>query len=193
MLNIHFQELNTPRLRLRRLCMEDLPFYYRLAGSEKVCRYMLWKPHASIEESAASIQKVLRRYETGDSCRWAIAMADTNELIGIIDLLPRDISNGICSFAYMLAESFWNQGYGTEALNAVVDFAFRECGVQILEADHFADNSASGAVMAKAGMVYQRTIFAKYEKDGRKYDAHVYCLPRTHWQKCSKESAIDNS
>ena len=194
MLRLHFRELYTPRLQLRKLTMEDTPvFFSRLGSSKSVTRYMLWKPHASIEESAASIQKALKRYETGDSFRWAITLKNTGELMGIIDLIPRDIPNGVCSFAYMLAESFWNQGYGTEALNAVIDFAFRDWGAEMIQADHFAENGASGTVMGKAGMVYRHTLAGKYEKGGHIHDAHVYCITRHQWQIRSKESHSDNS
>ena len=195
MLHLHFQELVTPQLRLRRLGAEDVPvFYSRLASSQNVTKSMLWKPHASLEESAASIQKALRRLEAGESCRWAITLKTTGALIGIIDLLPRDIPKGICSFAYMLAESHWNRGYGTEAMKAVTDFGFAQCGVLLFEADHFADNPASGAVMRKAGMVYCETIPEKYEKNGVRHDAHVYRMTRSDWQMRSKENAFsDNS
>lgn len=194
MLSLHFQELNTKRLWLRKLMPDDIPtFYESLGSSEAVTRYMLWKPHRSVEESVQSIQKAIRRYETGESFRWAIISKDNNELIGIIDLLPRDIPHGVCSFAYMLAEPFWNQGYGTEALSAVIDFAFRDWGAEMIQADHFAENGASGAVMRKAGMVFRHTLAGKYEKDGQIHDSHVYCITRHQWQMRSKESHSDNS
>lgn len=182
MLNIHFQELNTPRLTLRRLTMEDLPLYYeRLGSSETVTRHMLWKPHTCIDESVASIQKAIHRYETGESCRWAIAVKQSNEMAGIIDLIPVDSEKGICTFAYMLGQDFWGKGFGTEAVKAVLDYAFARCGAEEVTADHFAENTASGAVMKKAGMLLQDIIPQKYEKGGRFHDAHQYRITRTQW------------
>ena len=195
MLNIHFRELNTPRLRLRRLTTEDLPLYYeRLASSEEVTRYMLWKPHRSIEESSASIQKALHRYETGESCRWVITKKPDASLIGIIDLMPLNKNDDVCTFAYMLAKAFWGNGYGTEAVKAVIDHAFSECGVQRIQADYFADNPASGAVMHKAGMQFLYTVPHKYEKYEKQHDACVCSITLDHWLKFRKEtSSSDNS
>ena len=182
MANFQVREITTPRLHLRKLQMEDLPHYYkRIASSETVTRYMLWKPHTALEESAASIRKVLSRYETGESFRWVIALKSSDELIGIIDLLPRDTDNRIWSFAYMLSEDFWNRGYCTEALKAVIDFAFQHWNAAQIRADHFADNPASGAVMKKAGMYYQYTEEKKYEKNGVLHDALHYCLTWEQW------------
>ena len=187
MANIQIQEITTPRLHLRRLMEADAPaFYEKLASSIVVTQYMLWQPHASIEDSVASIQKAQRGYEDGTSCRWAIDLKDTEGLIGMIALLPRDVSQGVYSFAYMLAEDVWNQGYGTEALKAVMAFAFQECYAQCIVADHFAKNPASGAVMKKVGMEYHETIPGKYEKHGVRHDAIEYTFSRSQWQESTK-------
>ena len=134
-----------------------------------------------MEESAASIRKTLAQYETGESLRWAIALADSDELIGIIDLLGFSAGTKSCSFAYMLAEEFWNRGYGTEAASAVFSFAFETLGIDTITADHFAGNPASGAVMKKLGMVYLETQSGKYEKNGILHDAPLYRITKKEW------------
>lgn len=177
-----FEELSTSRLQLRRLEMEDVPvFFQRLGGNHNVTKYMLWIPHKDISESEASIQKALQRYESGQFYRWAICSKESPSLIGIIDLLGFDTNANTCSFAYMLGEDFWGMGYGTEALCAVLDFAFTQLQVDAVIAEHFADNPASGAVMRKAGMAFQQTIPGKYEKNGFQYDAIQYKLSRQQW------------
>lgn len=175
--------LETPRLRLRKLTREDVPLYFsRLWSSEAVARYMLWEPHKTLEESTASLEAVLKRYETGESCRFCIAMKENDDLIGIIDLLRFDEETKSCSFAYMLGEDFWGKGYGTEALKAVIRFAFESLQLKSITADHMAANPASGAVMQKAGMVFSHVTPGKYEKNGQSQDAWVYTITRQQWQ-----------
>lgn len=176
--------LRTPRLVLRKLEQKDLPFYYqRLFSNPKVAQYMLWEPHTEISQSAAALEKVLKRYDAGTCCRWAIALNQDDSLIGILELLRFDPVDNTCSFAYMLGEDFWGQGYGTESLEAAFHFAFAELGVSAIAADHFAENAASGAVMRKAGMRYLRTVPGKYEKQGIFHDAMEYRVTREEWQK----------
>ena len=142
-----FEHVETQRLILRDIRMEDLLEYYeRLYGDGDVCRYLLFDPHQDISESMASIEKTLARYEAGNCYRWGIALRDTEELIGIIDLLGFDEEKNTCSFAYMIAQDFWGKGYGTEALKAVLDFAFTALEVKQVVVDHFSTNPASGAV-----------------------------------------------
>lgn len=179
---VQFEELNTPRLHLRRIRLEDAENYYeRLGSSKEVTKYMLFQPHREISDSIASIEKNLRRYETGRNYRWVIARKETDELMGVIDLLGFNEETSTCSFAYMLGEDFWGRGYGTEALKAVFSFAFEKMEMERIEADHFAENTASGAVMRKVGMEYVGTILKKYEKDGIFHDAPQYAITRTQW------------
>jgi len=184
MLFPEFQELQTSRLRLRKMNREDVAHYYtRLAGSEAVTRYMLFQPHKSVEESSAGVEKWLARYEAGKCYHWVIALKETGELIGVIDLLRIDEQTQSASFAYMLAEAFWGHGYGSEALRAVLEFGFREMKLEYVEADHMEENGASGAVMRKCGMQYQYTEPGKYEKNGRMHNAPVYRITRQEWMK----------
>ena len=179
--------LRTPRLVLRKLERTDLPLYYqRLFSSPKVARYMLWQPHTEIAQSAAALEAVLTRYEAGTCCRWAITLNQDDSLIGILELLRFEESTHTCSFAYMLGEDFWGQGYATEALEAAFRFAFTKLGVSAIEADHFVENAASGVVMRKAGMQYLRTIPGKYEKQGILHDAMEYRITAEEWQEKSR-------
>ena len=133
--------------------MEDVYEYYeRLFGDADVSRFMLFAPHQDIGESLESLQRKLDKYAEGNFYCWGITEKGEDGLIGLIELLRFDEETGGCSFAYMLGESFWGQGYGTEALTAAFDFAFSRMDVRSITADHMAQNPASGRVMEKAGM-----------------------------------------
>ena len=168
------QNLETPRLILRRIRMSDLDQYYRLYSDCAMCRYMTFDPHETIGQSTASLEKVLARYEQGRCYRWGIALKEDDTLIGVIELLRFDELANSCSFAYMLGSWIWNRGYGTEALKAAVAFAFEQMDITWVRVDHMSANTASGAVMRKVGMTHTGTITDKYSKHGTAYDAEAY-------------------
>ena len=175
--------LESERLVLRKVVWEDAESYYRhLGSSEAVTRGMLWNPHQDISESVASVEKTLRRYAEGRCYRWAITEKGKNELIGIIELLRFDEADCSCSFAYMLGEDFWGKGYGTEVLKNVFRFAFEEMGVEVIRADHFEDNPASGACMRKAGMTRVGREEGKYLKNGVHHHAVLYEIRKEAWE-----------
>jgi len=172
---VNISELESKRLDLRKVRREDAEAYFRnLGSSEAVTRGMLWNPHVDLSESVASIEKTLRRYGEGRCYRWAVTEKGCDELIGIIELLRFDESDRSCSFAYMLSPKVWGKGYGTEVLKTVFRFAFEEMGVEVIRADHFADNPASGRAMEKAGMTRVGQETGKYVKNGIAHDAVLY-------------------
>ena len=176
-------DIKTERLILRKMRLADAKDYYeRLSSREAVTRYMLFNPHADFSESVESVQKVLQRYKTGRCYRWAIALQEDDSLIGIVELLRFDEEQNTCSFAYMIGDDFWGNGYGTETLKATFSFAFGEMELAAVEADHMAANPASGRAMQKAGMSYVRTEKGKYQKNGVTYDAPVYRITAEDWK-----------
>ena len=178
-----FRELHTDRLLLRALTAADADAYYsRLGSSSAGTKYMLFQPHRDRSEAVSSIRRTLQRYAEGRCYRWGITLQEDAALVGIVDLLAFDPQQSTCSFAYMLGEAYWSKGYCTEALRAVLDFAFSEMKMTAIAADHFAENPASGAVMRKAGMQYIRTIPGKYEKNGIRHDALEYRITLEEWK-----------
>ena len=172
---VPFHNIETERLILRDIRMEDIQEYYeRLYGDGDVCRYLLFDPHQDIGESLQSIEEILQHYEKGNFYRWGITEKGDGSLIGIIGLVRIDEEKSECSFAYLLGCDYWGKGYGTEVVKAVFRFAFEELEMKRIVADHMAENPASGAVMRKAGMVHIGTEKAKYEKQARTHDAEVY-------------------
>lgn len=172
---VEFHPLETERLLLRKLQMEDIYEYYeRLYGDADVSEYMLFDPHQDIAESLESLQQKLDRYDQGNFYCWGITLKEEEGLIGLIQLLRFNEKTQTCSFVYMLGCQYWNKGYGTEMLKAVIQFAFEELEVERITADHMTKNPASGKVMAKAGMQHIGTEKGKYEKLGILWDAEVY-------------------
>lgn len=173
-----FTEINTSRLKLRELRLSDVESFYEFAKDLRVSKYMNWVPHSYVRDSINSIGKSISSYGEGKYYRWGIALKDNDALIGIIQLLSFDEKRNSCSFAYMLNYDYWGNGYGTEALSAVIRFAFENMSVDAIEAEIYSDNIASAKVLEKCGMVYTQTIKGKYEKNGALHNADRYVMTR---------------
>lgn len=61
------------------------------------------------------------------------------------------IADGEAEIGYCIGKPFWNQGYCTEALRAMIEYSFSTKGFLTLWADHFVDNPSSERVMNKCG------------------------------------------
>lgn len=179
MIYASLETLETPRLRLRRQSLADAALHHqRLAGDPAVAAGMLWDAQPDPDVTRAGLERKLAGYETGRLYRWAIALRETDELIGVIELVGIDETRETSSFAYMLGRGFWGCGYAAEALTAVLDFAFTRMGLACVEADHFAGNPASGRAMEKAGLRRVGVLPGKYQKHGAAHDAVLYAVTR---------------
>ena len=77
-------------------------------------------------------------------------------------------------------DEWWGKGFTTEALQAVVDFWFRQVGGTFLTCCHAVQNPASGRVMEKAGFVYHHNdVYHKF--DGTPVECRCYLLTKEHY------------
>ena len=61
---------------------------------------------------------------------------------------------GIVEIGYEIAAEYWNQGYATEAAQAMIDYAFAQPEVQAVMAHTLAEKNASNGVLQKVGMQF---------------------------------------
>ncbi len=151
--------IETDRLILRRAAMEDAEAMHRnWTGDDEVTKYLTWPTHASVEVTKGFIQYLLSSYEDPKNYGWVIALKDESpEPIGMISVVDMNESADSVHIGYCMGKRWWGRGIMTEALGAVIDFAFNTLGAQRVDARHDPRNPASGAVMRKCGMVYEGT------------------------------------
>ena len=66
-----------------------------------------------------------------------------------------------------------------EALRAVLAHGFDVVGLHRIEAQHFKENPASGAVMRKAGMTHEGRLRGVVFRDGVPRDNELYAMLRS--------------
>lgn len=85
-------------------------------------------------------------------CLWIMKSKLTSETIGSLDFKGLN-SNGMVEIGYGTEPKFQHQGYMTEAVKTLVDWAIKQPGVQRIEAETEADNFYSQRVLEKNGFV----------------------------------------
>lgn len=115
--------LETPRLRLRRLTPDDIPFIATMRGDPEVMRF--WPRPETHAESAAWLHKQRDRYERDGIGQWLVTRGETGEPVGVTGLMRIDVEGvSEVEVGYMIHRPFWRQGYASEAAAAARDFAF---------------------------------------------------------------------
>ncbi len=171
--------LETARLRLRPFTDGDAGQVRLLAGDAAVARGSILIPHPYPPGLAERwIATHASQWQQGHGVYYAITQQSYGILIGSISLHleeRRQASGAICytgTMGYWLGQLYWGAGLMTEAAQALLAFAFLELGIDRIEACHGADNPASGRVMEKCGLLFEKERQdARYRQPLREYAA----------------------
>ena len=168
--------INTRRLILRKLTMRDANDMFIYSRNPEVARHVLWDAHLTPGNSKSYIRHILRKYRAGEPASWGIEHREHRRLIGTIGYMWYQPDNNAAELGYSLNQLYWNRGYMTEALSAVIAHSFNVLFINRLEAQHEITNPASGAVMRKAGMTLEGTLRQRLFNKGRYVDVALYAI-----------------
>ena len=169
--------LETERMILRPVRMEDAEdIYERWTSDDRVSKYVRWSTHKSVLDTKEWLKEEVAGIDGDKSYQWGFTLKDTGYLFGSGGIFINKDKN-VYELGYNIMHDFWGQGYTTEAVKEIINFAFKELGITELVACHAVDNPASGAVMMKCGFVYEGEHEIHQKFDGSEtYDTKVYKL-----------------
>ena len=181
-------KLETGRLILRPLKNSDVGAIVKNISNINVSKWLLVVPHPYTEKDALWwINKTLKDWGEKDLTEYnfGIELKSVGEIIGGIGLDQIDKFQGIGSVGYWLGQEYWRKGYGSEALERVLDFAFNELKLRRVNAEIFAGNPSSGKLLEKFGAkkegIQRRANICK--ADNKVKDAFIYGLLQEEYKK----------
>jgi ribosomal-protein-alanine N-acetyltransferase len=151
--------LSTDRLFLRVPRMEDARTIFEgWAQDPEVVRYLIWRPHKSIDETEEFVSSSILAWENQMHFPYMITLKAGGETIGMMDarIHPPEMEIG-----YGLARAHWGKGYMPKAASAVIDWAFQQPSIYRVCATTDLENVASQRVLEKVGML-REGILRKY-------------------------------
>ena len=131
--------VETPRLLLRALRVDDAAVVQSWASVPANVRYMEWGPNTA-EETLVFLASAKPGRDFG------VVLKASGELIGSCGVYP-DEANDTGSLGWILHMDHWGQGYGTEVAKALLKHGFETLRLRRIVAICDADNHASYRVM----------------------------------------------
>ena len=173
--------IETERLLLEPLETSRLEEFVALAADPETMRY--WSAGGPFTRDVAEQNfeaALARNRDYGFGRRW-IVVKDTGAGLGFTETKYfgdscEEVSPEEVEIGWMLRRAVWGRGYATEAGRAVRDEAFERLGLADIVAVHHPANVASGRVMEKLGMAFERDVATT---DG--WPFRLYRLTRVDW------------
>ena len=167
--------LETERLILRELSLNDLDSFYQYAKKPNIGPNAGWAPHQSIEESLKILKMMIHEDEV-----WCITLKSSKRMIGTIGLHVRNFDNAIANrkeIGYVLDDTYWGQGLMVEAVLEVLMFAFYDLELDEVVCGHVIGNTQSKRVIEKTGFIYTHQE-ERDHYDGTKVNIMMYRIKK---------------
>jgi RimJ/RimL family protein N-acetyltransferase len=143
--------LQTDRLALREMSLEDLDFVAAMLADHQVMRF--YPKCYTREESASWVARQIERYARDGHGLWLVLERESGEPVGQVGLTLQDV-NGVLQpeVGYLVHHPFWRRGFAAEAAAATRDHAFVGLGLPRVVSLIRPENLPSQAVARRIGM-----------------------------------------
>ena len=151
------------------------------AGDAEVGHFLGAKTPMSRAGAERFATKLFSRTEE-NSYGYSICLLGTDQSIGTVFLRDVDKVNGSGIVGIFIGDRrYLGQGYGTDALNALVDFGFGELRLERIELEVFDYNTRAIRSYEKAGFQTDAVLRHSRFHRGAHHDVHLMSILRSDW------------
>lgn len=147
--------LSTPRLVLRCVHIEDVEMIWSATRYEGFNDGLAWPAPKHRKELIASTARCVTAWSQEDDYHFTIVEKKSQCPIGQVGFRRRGPTEN-WNLGYWVHPQFCQQGYATEAAQAVIDFGFEHLAVSTIVTSHATWNLASQKIIEKLGFEFVR-------------------------------------
>jgi diamine N-acetyltransferase len=126
--------------------------------------------------------------------RWffVICRLEDGRAVGSIDLHALDLTNGGAGLGILIGDpADTSQGYGSDAIRALLDFGFGELRLERIWLDVYEDNARGRHVYERIGFSPEAILRRGVFRQGRYVDVHRLAVLRGEWTSSGGGAAAD--
>ncbi|MDF2569811.1 MAG: N-acetyltransferase [Sporomusa sp.] len=177
-----FPVIETDRLVLRQLLIEDAASLYQYWSDPDVTEYLTLESFANIQEAVAMIELLNGLPASKQGIRWVITRKEDNKVLGTCGFHNVKLEHSRAEIGYELGKEYWGQGVMKESLTAILNYGFNKMKYNRVEAFVNVGNSKSAKILAKRGFRLDG-LLREYEfACGKFVDQHCYSLLKSDYE-----------
>lgn len=136
-----FPDLETARVLLRILTLDDTEAVYRHFSDDKVTRYMDISSCTQLEDA----QEIIVFHLEDSGCRWGLFEKETGALAGTCGYhcWVKDEATSVAEIGFDLGRAYWGRGLMQEVLQTIIPFGFDEMKLGMMHASVEPENQRS--------------------------------------------------
>ena len=170
-------------LRLRAIEKSDLPHFVRWLNDPEVIAGLTIDWPLSLWQEEEWFAGLARRPIHERPLMIEVAQNDGWQPIGNLSLHGIDWKIRQAEVGILIGEkSFWNRGYGGEALRLLIDHAFAELNLNRIFLRVYANNPRAIRAYEKIGFVHEGRLRQAHYADHRYHDVLIMSVLRSEWK-----------
>lgn len=179
-----FPRLETERLVLREMTLDDAEFWLRHFSDPEVVKLTAFEAPRGLEGAREELLAyAIRLFRENKGIRWGIVLKGREGLIGTLGYHQWVKEGGYRSrIGYDLMAVHRRKGIMTEAMTAVLDYGFETMGLNRVEALVDPRNEPSEALLRKLGFQREGVLREDTYFHGRFVDDVCYSLLAREWR-----------
>ena len=142
--------IETERLVLRPIGIDDLETTHAYASDPENTKYMMFLPNDTPEQTAAWLRESQEMWRSPAPHHLEFAILLEGRHIGSVTLYP--VGGGSVELGWILRRDAWGHGYALEAARAAIDYGRHALGARRFFAQCDSENAASYRLMERLGM-----------------------------------------
>lgn len=166
---------------LRPVTAKDAGPLFSLIDQSNITDTILWDGPDSLESFQISLAERADQMARGEVHNFTIVESATGNQIGSASIRP-DASFFRASVGLWIGAPYQNQGFGTATIGELLEYGFRQLGLEKIEADVFVGNWPSRRIFEKNGFQLEGTIRKAVRKRGSAVDEWVLGITREDWE-----------
>jgi RimJ/RimL family protein N-acetyltransferase len=178
--------LDTARLQLRRLRIEDAPAAHQAYGDTEAMRYWDMPPSIDLEETERRLKRSLS-VDPQWHATWTVwAQRDgqppEDQFIGMVNYHARQPWNRRLALGWILIPRFEGRGYMQEAVGAVLNHCFTTLDIHRVEAEIEPENVRSARLAQRLGFQREGLLRDRLFVANQPRTVQMYGLLRSEWR-----------
>ncbi|MGF7118705.1 GNAT family N-acetyltransferase [Methanobacterium oryzae] len=182
-----FPELNTKRLILRELRIDDAKTLFKYWSDNEVTKYLNMESFVTMQQTFRMIRVLINLFKHKEGIRWAIVRKEDNVIIGTCGFnswIPKGSRGEI---GYELGRIYWGNGYATESLKEILRYGFEEIKLNRIEAFTVPKAHKSIKLLKKLGFKKEGTLREYGYWNNQYQDENIYSLLKRDWILINKD------
>ena len=168
--------LETERLTLTPLTVEDAPYVYPFMSDPEVMAHLDRAPIEDPDEVKATVAAQVAQMIDRGALYWAIRHTHSGAFLGYCELVDLDWRHHRGELGFIIGREGWGQGFATEAAAALLAHCASPLGLKRMIARTQVGDIRSEKVLRKLGFEEEGYLKGHVDRDGERRDCRLFGL-----------------